>query len=195
MNWEVPWNFIEDFYNEPGMISAFAQNVRTTREKVPSDFVLFSFHGLPELHVMLFDPGCLATPECCDRMTAQNARCYRAQSYATARAIAKELGLKASEYSVSFQSRLGRSKWIEPFTDVVFGELIQRGVKRLTVVCPAFVADCLETLEEIAIRGRESFRELGGEELTLVPSLNSSPLWAQTVAALVSQASAASQEL
>jgi protoporphyrin/coproporphyrin ferrochelatase len=124
---------------------------------------------------------CLASPSCCDRIDGVNRNCYRAQSYATARSLAGALGLDASGWAVSFQSRLGRTPWIRPYTDVVLDELAARGVKRLAVFCPAFVADCLETLEEIGIRGRTQFCAAGGDELFLVPSLNSSPAWVDAV--------------
>jgi ferrochelatase len=100
----------------------------------------------------------------------------------TARTIATELGLNAEDYTVSFQSRLGRAKWIGPTTEVVLRELAQRGVKRLAVACPSFVADCLETVEEMGIRGRQTFLEAGGDELRLIPSLNADPFWVDTVA-------------
>jgi hypothetical protein len=108
-----------------------------------------------------------------------------AQSFATARGISERLGLVRERYSVSFQSRLGRIPWIQPFTDVVLPELAQKGVKKVAVFCPAFVADCLETLEEIGLRAKELFREHGGEDLALVPSLNATPKWVDAAAELV----------
>lgn len=128
---------------------------------------------------------CLSTASCCDAMTDANRHCYRAQSYATARGLAQRLGLPAEGWSVSFQSRLGRTPWVKPYTDVVLPELAKKGVKRLAVMCPAFVADCLETLEEIGLRAREQFLEAGGESLTLVPSLNAHPAWVDAVVRMV----------
>ena len=101
-----------------------------------------------------------------------------------AAALARRLGLTQDRYTVCFQSRLGRTPWIRPYTDVMYEDLARRGVKRLAVMCPAFVADCLETLEEVRIRGREDFRRMGGEDLLLIPYLNSSPDWATAVAGL-----------
>ena len=124
------------------------------------------------------------TATCCDAIGVANRYCYRAQCYATARGLATRLGLAADGHSVAFQSRLGRTPWIKPYTDVLLDELARRGVKRLAVLCPAFVADCLETLEEIGIRAREQFRAAGGEELTLVPCVNAAPAWADAVAAM-----------
>jgi ferrochelatase len=128
---------------------------------------------------------CLASESCSERITESNRWCYRAQCYETARQIASRLKLEDGKWSVSFQSRLGRTPWIKPHTDVVLPEIAARGHKRVMVFCPAFVADCLETLEEIAIRGREQFKESGGEDLMLVPSLNSSDGWVETLADLV----------
>jgi ferrochelatase len=178
------------FYDDPGFITAFEQVGRPVLDELRADHVLFSFHGLPERHMRKGDPTgrhCLASPTCCDAIVAANRNCYRAQSYATARALAAALGLQAPAWSVSFQSRLGRTPWIRPYTDVVLDELAAKGVKRLAVFCPAFVADCLETLEEIGMRAREQFRAAGGEELVLVPSLNSTPAWADAVVALASR--------
>ncbi|HIN84999.1 MAG TPA: ferrochelatase, partial [Myxococcales bacterium] len=127
----------------------------------------------------------LKQEHCCEQVTAVNSHCYRTQSFATAREIAAVLSLPQSQWSTSFQSRLGRTKWIEPYTDLVLDELAEKGIKRLAVFCPAFVADCLETLEEIEIRAREQFQKAGGEELRLIPSLNASPKWINAATGLV----------
>jgi ferrochelatase len=188
--WNVPAiASVPAFYDEPGFIAAFAAVGRPALAELRADHVLMSFHGLPERHMRKSDesPGqnhCLASPGCCDAIGDANRNCYRAQCYATARALAAALELGADGYDVSFQSRLGRTPWIQPYTDHVLPALASRGVKRLAVFCPAFVADCLETLEEIGIRAREQFRGAGGEELALVPSLNASSGWVETVAAL-----------
>jgi ferrochelatase len=190
--WNVPpLHVVPPFYDHPAFIDAFVAVGREALAGAGVDHVLFSYHGLPERHMHKSDPSgahCLATDDCCDDIAAVNRHCYRAQCYATTRALAAGLELEPDGYSVSFQSRLGRSPWIRPFTDHVLPEMAERGVRRLAVFCPSFVADCLETLEEVAIRGRDQFREAGGEELTLVPSLNSSPRWADAVAALATGA-------
>ena len=187
-----PWappslSFVEAFYDEPDFIAAFAAQGESILQADPHDHVLFSFHGLPERHLRKTDASCdtcLAKSNCCDSIASANRRCYRAQCFATARAIAARLSLPEGRFSVSFQSRLGRTRWIEPYTDKTLAALAQKGCKRLAVFCPAFVADCLETLEEIGIRGKEQFRAAGGEQLTLIPSLNASPMWADAVATL-----------
>ncbi len=179
--------FLPAFYDDDGFIESFAIRIREVLARGPFDHILFSFHGLPERQILKTDPNsfCFTRTDCCDRICAQNVRtCYRAHSYETARLLASSLGLPKESWSVSFQSRLGRTKWIEPYTDVVLPELAARGARRIAVVCPAFVADCLETLEEIGIRAGEQFRGAGGEEVALVPSLNSEPAWVDTVARL-----------
>ena len=189
--WNVPpVETVGAFYDDPGFIEAFTQVARHHLPPFRPDFVLFSYHGLPERHVLKSDVSgrhCLQTPTCCDAIVEANRYCYRAHCFATTRALVKNLGLAPDGHSVSFQSRLGRTPWVKPYTDVVLPELARAGKKRLAVLCPAFVADCLETVEEIGIRAREQWRALGGEELLLVPSLNAEPAWVETVARLVRQ--------
>jgi ferrochelatase len=145
---------------------------------------LFSYHGLPELHVTRADPTgshCLKVPDCCKQPSPAHATCYRHQVLATTEAFVAATGLQPQQYSVAFQSRLGRAKWLEPATETMLRELAGKGVKKLLVLCPAFITDCLETLEEIEIRGDEVFREAGGQQLILVPCLNSHPQWVETL--------------
>ena len=144
------------------------------------DHLLFSFHGVPVRHLRQTDPTrdhCLVAMNCCNVASPAHATCYRAQCFKTVAAFVKQAGVPPGKYSVSFQSRLGRDVWLMPYTDVVLGELPKRGIQKLLVICPAFVADCLETLEEIGLRGRETFLSAGGKEFTLVPGLNEHPLW------------------
>jgi ferrochelatase len=177
------------FYKDKRFISSFAQIAENSLRDFKHDYILFSFHGLPERHIKKTERGskmtCFQSEGCCEKITDENRDCYRAQSFATAHAVAEKLGLSKADfgkkYSVSFQSRLGRTPWIKPYTDLVFGDLVKQGIKRLAVVCPSFVADCLETVEEIEIRGQESFISFGGEALKLVPSLNSSQAWVKAV--------------
>ena len=176
------------FYDHPGFIGAFVEVARRHLQAFRADYVLFSYHGLPERHMHKSDPTgrhCLASPGCCDAIVPANQNCYRAQCFATTRALVAGLGLTPERHGVSFQSRLGRTPWIHPYTDLVLPELAKAGHKRLAVMCPAFVADCLETLEEIGIRAKEQWRGLGGEELLLVPSLNAEPAWVNAVADMV----------
>lgn len=187
--WVTPaLSFVEPFYDDADFIEAFAAQGRNIMAAEQPDHVLFSFHGLPERHMRKADPTgkhCLASVDCCASLGQANRHCYRAQCFATARALVSRLGLPEGAFTVSFQSRLGRTPWIHPYTDVVLLQLAAQGKKRIVVFCPAFVADCLETLEEIGIRARRDFLAAGGVSLTLVPSLNSSAAWADAVVALV----------
>ncbi len=189
-----PLHFVPPFFAHTGFVEAAAAVARPALS-ARVDHVLFSYHGLPERHVRRADPSgahCLASPGCCDAPGAALAHCYRAQCFATTRALASALGLAPASVTTAFQSRLGRTPWIGPATDATLVELARRGVRRLAVLCPSFVADCLETLEEIGLRGRETFRAAGGEELALVPCVNASPEWVRGAAGLV-RASAASR--
>jgi protoporphyrin/coproporphyrin ferrochelatase len=144
------------------------------------DHLLFSFHGVPERHLRKSDPThrhCLAVPNCCEGTGPVHATCYRAQCLKTVAAFVKKAGVPSGKFSISFQSRLGRDPWLRPSTDLELAELPKRGVKNLLVICPAFVSDCLETLEEIGIRGRETFLSAGGKEFTQIPCLNEHPRW------------------
>lgn len=183
--WIVPYfQVVPAFYDEPEFIEAFADHGRPLLESKKPDHVVFSFHGLPERHMRKSDPTgntCLASESCCASITSKNAGCYRAQCFATARAIATSLGLSEEKWTVCFQSRLGRTPWIKPYFDEVLPELAKAGAKNVLVYSPAFVADCLETLEEIGMRAKEQWDECGGEELTLVPSLNASDRWVDLV--------------
>jgi ferrochelatase len=173
------------FHADPGFLAAWEAVARPALAQAKPDHVLFSFHGLPERQIQKSDPSgdhCLRASTCCDELGPKNHRCYRAQSFATARALASRLAI--TDYTVCFQSRLGRTPWITPHTDVVLDEVAKKGVKRLAVFCPAFVADCLETLEEIGMRAKAQFKAAGGEELVLVPSLNATPAWIDAVAAM-----------
>jgi ferrochelatase len=179
---------IPAFYDRPDFIRAFAEVGRPVLAEAKPDHVLMSYHGLPERQVLKADPSgthCLKSETCCAEIASVNRDCYRAQCYATSRLLAAELGLAGDAYSVSFQSRLGRTPWIRPYTDHVLDALARKGVRRLAVFCPAFVADCLETLEELGIRGREQFLAAGGEAFTLVPSLNAHPAWVRTVVDMI----------
>lgn len=180
----VPLDIVPAFYDDQGFLGAFAQVAAPVLADARPDHVLFSFHGLPERQIRKSDPSgthCLRDG-CCERISVANRGCYRAQCYATARELAARLSL--TDYTVCFQSRLGRSPWIRPHTDVLIDQLAKQGTKRLAVLCPAFVADCLETVEEIGIRARAQFKAAGGEELVLVPSLNASPAWIDAVCAM-----------
>jgi ferrochelatase len=155
----------------------------------PVDHLLFSFHGLPERHLRKSDPTCnhcLKVKNCCEVPGIAHQTCYRAQCMATVRAFVRETHV--SNYSVAFQSRLGRDPWLAPHTEDELKRLASSGVKRLCVICPAFVADCLETIEEIGMRGREIFLAAGGRDYRLIPCLNDHPLWIEALHGMISRA-------
>ena len=184
---EMRLKVAEPFFNDPGYIAALVASAEDFL-KSGYDHLLFSFHGLPERHLRKADPTgshCLATPTCCETPSPAHRTCYRAQCFATVRAFVEAAGVPANKYSVSFQSRLGRDLWLMPPTDSELARLAEAGVKNLLVICPAFVSDCLETLEEIAIRGRETFLGAGGTGFALVPCLNDHPRWLDALEEIV----------
>ncbi len=184
-NINVILNVIKPFYEEQGYIDALlASTAPWINEDNDFDHLLFSYHGLPELHLTRADPTgshCLQRPDCCQVASPAHATCYRHQVLRTTECFVERAGLKPEQYSVAFQSRLGRAKWLEPSTVQTLEELAQRGVKKLLVMCPAFVTDCLETLEEIELQGAEIFEQAGGESLTLIPCLNDHEQWVSVV--------------
>nr|WP_314560866.1 ferrochelatase [uncultured Pseudomonas sp.] len=188
---DVQFSILPPFYDQPEYLDALAASVRSYVEQ-DYDHLLLSFHGLPERHLTKLDPTgqhCFKDADCCKNASAEVLKtCYRAQCFSVARDFAERLGLPEGKWSVAFQSRLGRAKWIEPYTEARLEALAQQGVKKLLVMCPAFVADCIETLEEIGDRGLEQFREAGGEELVLVPCLNDDPQWAAALNTLCERA-------
>ncbi len=180
-------NFISNFFDEPLFVKAFSVLAKQYLDKEKFDHILFSYHGLPERQIKKGDctGTCLASSGCCDVMTDIKHYCYRNQCYETTRLIAKELALDEQKYSVCFQSRLGKTPWIKPYADEVIPTLPAQGKKRVLVLVPSFVADCLETIEEVGSEYKELFEKNGGEHWQMVESLNTSPLWVETVKSLV----------
>ncbi len=175
----VPLEVIPPFFDDADYLDVQATVIR---RHLPEtwDHLLLSYHGLPERHLTRSDPTgshCLASPDCCEVPSVAHATCYRHQARVTSRHLAQRLDIPPERWSVSYQSRLGRLPWLEPYTDQVLAELPERGVRRLAVACPAFVADNLETLEEIGMAGRETFLSAGGESFQLIPCLNDEPAW------------------
>jgi len=173
------------YYDEPQYIQALVSSAAAELEQ-PFDHLLFSFHGLPERHLRKSDPTCnhcLKVENCCEIPSAAHQTCYRAQCLATVRAFIRKRWVPS--HSVAFQSRLGKDPWLTPHTEDELRRLASIGVKRLCVICPAFVADCLETLEEIGMRGREIFLAAGGTEYRLIPCLNDHPLWIEALHGMI----------
>lgn len=179
-------SFVSSFHDNKLMIETFADNAKRYQPET-YDQILFSFHGLPERQLIKCDHSghhCLKSADCCSQLTDVNKSCYSAQCHDTARLIAEELNIPAEKYSVCFQSRLGKEPWVQPYTSDTLKDLAAKGKKRLLVFCPAFVADCLETLYEVSVEYHEEFRALGGEEVQLVASLNDHPKWIEAMVEL-----------
>lgn len=172
------------FYDDPRYLDVLANSIKPYINK-EYDHILFSYHGIPERHVQKTDftkSHCLMVNDCCAKDSPAHQTCYRHQVFDTTEGVVERLGIPQEKYSNSFQSRLGRDPWLQPFSDKVIKELPHKGVKKLMVVCPAFVSDCLETIEEIGEEAREFFMENGGEEFTLIPCMNENDDWAKLVA-------------
>lgn len=168
---------VQPFYEDADYIDAL-HAVTAPYLAEPHDYVLFSYHGIPMRHLRKADSSnahCLTVDDCCNTCSPAHATCYRAQCLATTRALASRLGLAPERYSVSFQSRLAGEPWLSPYTDHELERLAKSGEKRLLILCPAFLADCLETLEEIRGEGKETFLQAGGESFTQIPCLNDQP--------------------
>lgn len=180
-------SFVNSFHDNELMIEAFAQNAQK-HQPANFDHILFSFHGLPQRQLIRCDhthKHCLQSADCCQTFTDVNKFCYSAQSHHTAKLIAAKMGLKNDQYTVCFQSRLGSDPWVQPYTSVVIEELAKQGKKKLLVFCPAFVADCLETVYEVSVEYNDLFKEHGGEKVQLVESLNNNPLFIEALEGLV----------
>lgn len=191
--WNVPYlQVVPPFFDHPAYIDARAELARPALREARPERVFFSFHGLPERQIRKSDPTgahCLRSDRCCERPGAAVGHCYRAQCFETARRLGDALEIPESMRVVCFQSRLGRTPWIEPHTDAVVQQAAREGVERVVVLCPAFVSDCLETLEELGMRAADDFRANGGHRLTVVPALNASDRWADAVVTIAREAS------
>jgi len=180
--------FVEPYYNDADYINALADNMRPYLQK-EYDHILFSYHGIPGRHIKKSDitgNHCLKVADCCNVASPAHAHCYRHQCFTTTRLVTDLLNIPKEKFSISFQSRLGKG-WLEPFTDIRLEEMPKEGIKKLLIICPAFVSDCLETLEEIEDRGRETFLHAGGDKYTMIPCLNTNPLWVATLKKLIAK--------
>lgn len=181
----VKINYVQPFYNREIYIDCLAESIR---EKLPENFdaLQFSYHGVPERHIYKTDPTKTCNlNDCCSRENNPSHQfCYRHQCYSTTNSVIEKLNISKEKTVVSFQSRLGKDKWIEPYTDETLENLPKKGVKNLAIVCPAFVSDCLETLEEISVEGKEEFLHAGGENFHYIPCLNDEDRWIEVVKTL-----------
>lgn len=188
LNDSVPLEILPPYFNNPLYIEAL---VASAKEPLDWDYdhLLFSYHGIPERHLKKTDPTgghCLVSDACCDTPSAAHATCYRYQTRETTALFVQQASIPRGKYSIAYQSRFGRDAWLQPFTDEEIVRLARSGVRNLLVICPAFASDCLETLEEIGIRGQKAFLEAGGEELRLTPCLNDHPVWVEALRRLCS---------
>lgn len=173
------------FYHDADYIDVLAKSIQKGLENIDYDQLLFSYHGVPERHIRKQDitkSHCKIDGSCCDTPSKAHQFCYRHQCFETTKKVAEKLQLKEGSYSTSFQSRLGFDQWLLPYTDRTIERFGLNGTKKMVVVTPAFVADCLETLEEIAMEGAELFKEVGGEKFHTIPCLNDDDDWAKLLA-------------
>jgi ferrochelatase len=176
------------FYKQPDYIEALSNSIKKHLEKTKPDHLLFSYHGVPERHIKKSDvtkSHCKIDGSCCNSPSAAHEFCYRHQCYETTKLVADKLNLNEGFFSTSFQSRLGRDPWLQPYTDKTIDDFAQNGVKNLAVVTPAFVSDCLETLEEIGMEAKHSFKENGGIDFSTIPCLNDDDAWVKTLASWI----------
>lgn len=188
---------IKPYYNEENYINALTASIAPYLQQ-DFDHILFSYHGVPEGHIHKGDitgKHCLKMYACCEEPSAAHEYCYRHHCFTTTKLVAGKLGLSKEQHSYSFQSRLGKAEWLKPYTAERLAELPKRGIKKLLVVCPAFISDCLETLEEIAVEGKEIFLHAGGESFAMIPCLNTHPLWVGTLKTWIEDYKAGSTDM
>ena len=182
---EMKFTIVPAFYNKPDYIKALANSMKKYLDTFEYDHLLFSYHGIPERHIRKTDvtkSHCKIDGSCCNTPSPAHEFCYRHQCFETTRQVVKLLNIPKDKYSQTFQSRLAGDKWLEPYTDIEINKMPDKGIKKLAVVTPAFVADCLETLEEIAMEANHQFKEHGGEEFLAIPCINDGDEWCGTVA-------------
>ena len=182
---EMKFTIVPAFYNKPDYIKALANSMKKHLDNYEYDHLLFSYHGIPERHIRKTDitkSHCKIDGSCCNTPSPAHEFCYRHQCYETTRQVVELLNIPKDKYSQTFQSRLAGDKWLTPYTDVEVNKMPEKGIKKLAVVTPAFVADCLETLEEIAMEANHQFKENGGEEFMAIPCMNDGDEWCETVA-------------
>ncbi len=189
-NYRFKLKTVAPFYNHPAYINALAQSMKPCLQN-DFDQLLFSYHGIPERHIYKADKtngkhDLTSSEDCCENIEARDT-CYRYQVMMTSKLVAEKLGLKKPQWQISYQSRLGRDPWLLPNTQVRLPQLPGEGIKNLVVTCPSFVSDCLETLEEIDIRGREDFLASGGKSYAYIPCMNTNELWVEALVQLINE--------
>lgn len=191
------FTIIPAFYNQKDYIRDLSNSIKKHLEGFDYDHLLFSYHGIPERHIRKTDitkSHCKIDGSCCNTPSPAYQFCYRHQCFETTKQVVEFLGIEEGKYSQTFQSRLAGDKWLEPYTDIEINKMPEKGIKKLAVVTPAFVSDCLETLEEIAMEANHQFKEHGGEEFLAIPCLNDDDDWAKTLSRWVDQWALQNQE-
>lgn len=171
---------LKPFYNNPNYIKVLSESIANHLKGIDYEHLLFSYHGVPERHIRKSDitkSHCKIDGSCCATSSPAHEFCYRHQCKEVTRLVGEHLNLKEGTFSTSFQSRLGFDPWLRPYTDRTIERFGKQGIKSMAIVTPAFVSDCLETLEEIAMEGEEIFHEVGGKEFTTIPCLNDNDDW------------------
>ena len=187
---ELEFTVLPPFYNHPDYIRVLSQSIQEDLKDKKWEHLLFSYHGIPERHIRKSDitkSHCKIDKSCCQTTSEAHQYCYRHQCYETTRQVADYLELKEGTYSTSFQSRLGVDPWLQPYTDQTVARFAKKGIKNMAIVTPAFVSDCLETLEEIGMEAAEDFEEKGGEELHVIPCINSRTDWVNVMSRWIDQ--------
>ena len=187
---ELEFTVLPPFYNHPDYIRVLSQSIQEDLKDKKWEHLLFSYHGVPERHIRKSDitkSHCKIDKSCCQTTSEAHQYCYRHQCYETTRQVAEYLELKEGTYSTSFQSRLGVDPWLQPYTDQTVARFAKKGIKNMAIVTPAFVSDCLETLEEIGMEAAEDFEEKGGEELHVIPCLNTRTDWVNVMSRWIDQ--------
>jgi protoporphyrin/coproporphyrin ferrochelatase len=182
---EMKFTTVPAFYNKPDYIKVLAENIKKHLGDFDYDHLLFSYHGIPKRHIRKTDitkSHCKIDRTCCSTPSPAHEFCYSHQCYETTKLVTEYLNIPKEKYSQTFQSRLAGDKWLTPYTDVEVNKMPEKGIKKLAVVTPAFVSDCLETLEEIAMEAHEEFEVHGGKEFMAIPCLNEDDAWCQVVA-------------
>ena len=177
---QVSFTVLPPFYNHPDYIRVLSESIQENLKGKEWEHLLFSYHGIPERHIRKSDvtkSHCKIDKSCCQTSSKAHQYCYRHQCYETTRQVAEYLELKEGTFSTSFQSRLGLDPWLRPYTDKTVAKFAKKGVKKMAIATPAFVSDCLETLEEIGMEAAEDFEEKGGEKLFVIPCINDRPDW------------------
>jgi len=187
---QVSFTVLPAFYNHPDYIRVLSESIQENLKDKEWEHLLFSYHGIPERHIRKSDvtkSHCKIDKSCCQTYSKAHQYCYRHQCYETTRLVAEYLELKEGTFSTSFQSRLGLDPWLRPYTDKTVAKFAKKGVKKMAIATPAFVSDCLETLEEIGMEAAEDFEEKGGEKLYVIPCINDRPDWVNVLSRWIDQ--------